>query len=92
MEIETSEPESESRLLLLEVMKYLEVQDLCQLSLVSSSMYVLCSTPKLWSKAQIKKIKFKNGLLEDFFNIRKFNAKKFDFLMSIFTKKNRDFR
>ena len=93
MEIETSEPESESRLLLpeiwLEVMKYLEVQDLCQLSLVSSSMYVLCSTPKLWSKAQIKKIKFKNGLVEDFFNIRKFKkVKKLSFSRLQFSEDN----
>ena len=66
----------EMRLLLpeiwLEVMGYLSVADLCNLTLTSTAFHSLASTPKLWRNAHIKKIKFKNGLVEDFFKVQKF--------------------
>ena len=70
----------EMRLLLpeiwLEVMGYLGVGDLCSLSLTSTAFHSLASTPKLWRNAHIKKIKFKNGFIEDFFKVQKFRKVK----------------
>ena len=70
----------EMRLLLpeiwLEVMGYLSVGDLCNLTLTSTAFHSLASTPKLWRNAHIKKIKFKNGFIEDFFKVQKFRKVK----------------
>ena len=73
----------------LEIMKYLRIQDLCRLSLVSSSMYSLASTPKFWKKSHIRKIKFKNGQVSQFFQIHKFRKiKKLSFSRLQFTEDN----
>ena len=70
----------EMRLLLpeiwLEVMGYLNIGDLCNLTLTSTSFHSLASTPTLWRNAHIKKIKFKNGFIEDFFKVQKFRKVK----------------
>ena len=78
--MEAEERESEQYWLLpelwLEIMKYLRIQDLCKLSQVSASMYNLASTPKLWKNAHIRKVKFKNGEIDKFFQIKKYNVQK----------------
>jgi len=76
--------EAGERLLLpeiwLEVLKFLPVTDLCNMSLVSMNMLDLCSRPKLWANSKIKKIKFRNGDVNQYFKIRKFRkVKKLDF-------------
>jgi len=76
--------EAGERLLLpeiwLEVMKYLPVKDLCNMSLVSQQFNALCSRPSLWSSFNIKKIKFRNGDVDQYFKIRKFRkVKRLDF-------------
>ena len=80
MEQEVAEVDTELGVLLpelwLEVMSFLRAPDLCQLSLVSSAFRLLCSTPRLWRNAHIKKIKFKNGSIRDFLNIRKYKKVK----------------
>jgi len=78
--MEAEERESEQSLLLpelwLEIMKYLRIQDLCKVSQVSTFMYNITSTPKLWRNAHIRKIKFKHGEIEEFFQVMKFKKVK----------------
>jgi len=78
--MEAEERESEQSLLLpelwLEIMKYLRIQDLCKVSQVSTFMYNISSTPKLWRNAHIRKIKFKHGEIEKFFQVMKFKKVK----------------
>jgi len=76
--------EAGERLLLpeiwLEVLKYLPVRDLCNMSLVSTDMNDLCSRPKLWTNSNIRKLKFRNGDVLQYFRIRKYRkVKRLDF-------------
>jgi len=53
----------------MEVLKFLPVKDLCNMSLVSREINELCSRPKLWRNAKIRKLKFRNGDVRKFFEI-----------------------
>jgi len=64
----------------MEVLKFLPVKDLCNMSLVSREINELCSRPKLWRNAKIRKLKFRTGDVRKFFEIRKYKkVKRLDF-------------
>ena len=64
----------------MEVLKFLPVKDLCNMSLVSREINELCSRPKLWRNAKIRKLKFRTGDVGKFFEIRKYKkVKRLDF-------------
>eukprot|EP00092_Neocalanus_flemingeri_P039667 GFUD01043199.1.p1 GENE.GFUD01043199.1~~GFUD01043199.1.p1 ORF type:complete len:563 (-),score=118.93 GFUD01043199.1:254-1942(-) len=64
----------------MEVLKFLPVKDLCNMSLVSLEINDLCSRPKLWTSTNIKKIKFRNGDVRQYFKIDRFRrVKRLDF-------------
>jgi len=64
----------------MEVLKFLPVKDLCNMSLVSQDINELCSRPKLWRHAKIRKLKFRTGDVRRFFEIRKYKkVKRLDF-------------
>jgi len=64
----------------MEVLKFLPVKDLCNMSLVSREINELCSRPKLWRNAKIQKLKFRTGDVGKFFEIRKYKkVKRLDF-------------
>jgi len=73
----------------MEVLTFLPVKDLCNMSLVSQEINELCSRPKLWRNTNIRKLKFRTGNVTDFFEIRKYKkVKRLDFSRLSLTGEN----